>query len=167
MFYSMRFGKRGEVGGAEEATGAIILEVIAVVLLIGVIVSVVLVKSSSVDPVSYDSFKRFDKIIRQVSLHEESNEVAPIQLDYDYALVVFGKDINSCDKINKPENKCNGEACLCICEPTFVSNMCAGMNNECLKYDFGFAEKCSYFRGKSDAFKIGVRNIKGTIHFSS
>ena len=161
--------KRGGVDLSTEQTGASIIEFLIFIFIIASIILVVINSDNSVDVDSSSSFSRLDGVIRERALVVGSEDVVLTKLDSDYALVLFGKELNSCEgkKILKPENKCKDRACLCLCEIEGKSEMCLIGSSMCLTYVFDFTEDCSYFSGKSSSYTLNVMNLKGNISVST
>ncbi|MBT3865543.1 hypothetical protein HOF78_00380 [Candidatus Woesearchaeota archaeon] len=160
--------KRGGVGPFGEQTGASLVEVMIFLIFIGIVLGAI-AQNDSIDRDSLSSFGRLDGVIREKAMVIGSEDVVPISMDSDYALVLFDKKINSCEgkKILKPENKCKDRACLCLCEIGAKSEMCAIASARCLTYTFDLTEDCSYFKGQSSPYTLHVMNLKGNISVST
>lgn len=165
------FNKRGQAGGMEEMSGVTIIEFIGLLFVIAIIGNVVynVFFDESIDTESFSSFNRLDGVIRERAVYVGSEDVVPIKLDSDYAFVLFNEGQNNCEslRIVKPERKCKGKACLCVCEIEAQGEMCAVGGSQCLTYPFEFNEECGYFKGKSSADTLNVMNVNGSISVSS
>lgn len=163
--------KKGQTAGAEEASGSIAFEVLLVLVFLAIIGTVLkpLLFESSIDENSLRSFERLDNVVRERAKLFSTDENVAIQLDSDYALVLFDETPDSCTdlQITKPLEKCEDSACLCICEVDSKSEMCVVGNSKCFTYNFDISESCTYYRGKSNLFSLNVMNINGSISVST